>query len=45
MCCCYIGDGSDEEVVVSGGRAQVGEESGGGRMIETGRGRGSKGLG
>lgn len=41
---CYIGGGSGEmEVVVSGGRAQVGEESGGWRMIERGRGRGSKG--
>jgi len=29
---------------VSGGRAEVGEESGGGRMIERGQGRGSKGL-
>ena len=29
---------------MSGGRAEVSEESGGGRMIERGRGRGSKDL-
>ena len=31
-------------MVVSGGRADVSEESGGGRMIERGQGKGSKGL-
>ena len=43
MCYCIGGGSGEVEVVVSGGRAEVGEESGGGRMIERGRGRGSKG--